>query len=70
VRHDLIGKTVIDYGCGSGILALAAARLGASVVYAVDIDPLALLAEHGLGPQGQPGQRRAVEFFGEHALLV
>ena len=41
---DLDGKTVIDYGCGSGILAIAAARLGAHQVWAVDIDPQALLA--------------------------
>jgi len=40
----LQGKTVIDYGCGSGILAIAAAMLGASRVIAVDIDPQALLA--------------------------
>jgi ribosomal protein L11 methyltransferase len=33
---------VIDYGCGSGILAIAAARLGAQAVWAVDIDPQAL----------------------------
>lgn len=38
------GKTVIDYGCGSGILAIAAARLGARAVWAVDIDPQALVA--------------------------
>ncbi len=37
-------KTVIDYGCGSGILAVAAALLGASRVMAVDIDPQALTA--------------------------
>lgn len=37
-------KTVIDYGCGSGILALAALKLGASQVQAVDIDEQALLA--------------------------
>ena len=36
--------TVIDYGCGSGILAIAAARLGASRVTGIDIDPQALLA--------------------------
>ncbi len=36
--------TVIDYGCGSGILAIAAARLGAASVVAIDIDPQALLA--------------------------
>ncbi|MDQ2696137.1 MAG: 50S ribosomal protein L11 methyltransferase [Pseudomonadota bacterium] len=40
----LDGKTVIDYGCGSGILAIAAARLGAARVAAVDIDPQALIA--------------------------
>jgi ribosomal protein L11 methyltransferase len=35
---------VIDYGCGSGILAIAAAKLGAGKVTAVDIDPQALSA--------------------------
>lgn len=33
------GERVLDYGCGSGILAVAAAKLGASAVDAVDIDP-------------------------------
>jgi ribosomal protein L11 methyltransferase len=41
---DLTGKTVIDYGCGSGILAIAALLLGAEKVYAVDIDPQAIEA--------------------------
>ncbi|TQV72398.1 50S ribosomal protein L11 methyltransferase [Aliikangiella marina] len=41
---DLQGKTVIDFGCGSGILAIAALKLGAKTVYAVDIDPQAILA--------------------------
>jgi len=36
------GQSVIDYGCGSGILAIAAARLGAAAVTGVDIDPQAL----------------------------
>lgn len=40
------GARVIDYGCGSGILAIAAARLGAAGVLAIDIDPQALLATH------------------------
>jgi ribosomal protein L11 methyltransferase len=40
----LEGRTVIDYGCGSGILAIAALKLGASSVVAVDLDPQALLA--------------------------
>jgi len=41
---DLQGKTLIDYGCGSGILAIAALKLGAIKVYAVDIDDQAILA--------------------------
>src|SRR5699024_5683285 len=41
---DLAGQTVLDYGCGSGILAIAAARLGAARVCAVDIDEQALRA--------------------------
>lgn len=36
--------TVIDYGCGSGVLGIAAAALGASAVHAFDIDPQALIA--------------------------
>lgn len=42
--HDLQGKVMVDFGCGSGILAIAAARLGAEVVYAIDNDPQALQA--------------------------
>jgi ribosomal protein L11 methyltransferase len=38
------GERVLDYGCGSGILALAALSLGAAGAAAVDIDPQALLA--------------------------
>ena len=41
---DLKESTVIDFGCGSGILALAAVKLGANQVYAIDIDPQALQA--------------------------
>lgn len=38
------GERVLDYGCGSGILAIAAAKLGASEIAAVDLDPQALEA--------------------------
>jgi ribosomal protein L11 methyltransferase len=43
-EHPPAGKQVLDYGCGSGILAIAACKLGADRVYAVDIDPQALQA--------------------------
>jgi len=43
-QADVDGKTVIDYGSGSGILAIAAAKLGAATVCAVDNDPQAILA--------------------------
>ena len=41
---DLDQKTVLDYGCGSGILALAALKLGANAAVGVDNDPQALSA--------------------------
>ncbi|NNF51237.1 MAG: 50S ribosomal protein L11 methyltransferase [Gammaproteobacteria bacterium] len=43
-RAPVEGCTVLDYGCGSGILAVAAARLGAQKVYAIDIDEQAMTA--------------------------
>lgn len=66
---DLAGRTMIDYGCGSGILAIAALKLGAAHAICVDIDPQALTAaadnalRNGIaskletrpGPAGLPG---------------
>ena len=42
VANSIKGKQVIDYGCGSGILAIAAVMLGADHAWALDIDPQAL----------------------------
>lgn len=42
--EDVTGKTVLDYGCGSGILAIAALKLGAISAVGTDIDPQALQA--------------------------
>jgi ribosomal protein L11 methyltransferase len=42
--HPPRERAVIDYGCGSGVLAVAAAKLGAREIYAIDNDPQALLA--------------------------
>lgn len=41
---DLCERTVFDFGCGSGILGIAALKLGADSVVAVDIDPQAITA--------------------------
>jgi len=40
LETDLDGKTVLDMGCGTGILAILAAKLGASSVWAIDNDPV------------------------------
>jgi len=42
VKNSLEGKRVIDYGCGSGILMIAAKKLGAKEVQGYDIDPSAM----------------------------
>jgi len=57
-RHLFPGSSVIDYGCGSGILAIAAAKLGAGSVVGVDIDPLALVAS-----RYNAGQNRVAATF-------
>lgn len=70
-NQKLSGKTVIDYGCGSGILAVAASLLGAKDVYAVDIDEQALIATQQNAEKNQVQQRIQCFFpdpFKEHAI--
>lgn len=43
-KNPPTGKKVIDYGCGSGVLAIAAIKLGATIAISTDIDPQALTA--------------------------
>jgi ribosomal protein L11 methyltransferase len=53
--HDHLrnGERVLDYGCGSGILAIAAVKLGARYACGVDIDPAALVAARQNAMQNQ-----------------
>lgn len=54
---DLNGKTVIDFGCGSGILAIAALKLGAEKAIGIDIDPQAILASENNAKANGVGDR-------------
>lgn len=56
----LHGATVLDFGCGSGILALAALKLGAAGAVGVDNDPQALLATHDNAERNAVGDRMSV----------
>lgn len=56
----LDGQTVLDFGCGSGILALAALKLGAARALGVDNDPQALIATHDNAERNEVGTRLAV----------
>ncbi len=57
-KCKLEGKDVIDYGCGSGILAIAALLLGANSSVCIDIDPQALLATADNGKRNHIASNR------------
>ncbi len=59
-RGELQGRAVLDFGCGSGILALAALKLGAGRAVGVDNDPQAILATHDNAERNGVGDRIAV----------
>jgi ribosomal protein L11 methyltransferase len=54
---EVRGKTVIDYGCGSGVLAIAALKLGAASAVAVDIDTQAITATIDNAQRNQVAQQ-------------
>lgn len=64
-RSVTSGCSVLDYGCGSGILAIAAARLGAGRVAGVDIDPQAVVAA-----RSNAERNGVVALFADSALPV
>jgi ribosomal protein L11 methyltransferase len=52
-QQNLKGKSLLDYGCGSGILAIAASKLGACPVSGVDIDSQAIVSSTYNAEQNQ-----------------
>lgn len=61
---DVIGKTVLDFGCGSGILSVAACKLGAASVEGIDIDLQAVTASR------QNAERNHVEDRFQAATMI
>lgn len=59
-RGELRDRAVLDYGCGSGILALAALKLGAPRALGIDNDPQALAASVDNAARNEVGDRLAV----------
>jgi ribosomal protein L11 methyltransferase len=59
-EQDLKGKSVVDYGCGSGILAIAALKLGAASAVGVDNDPQALTASADNADRNDVAERLAL----------
>ncbi|NUR22928.1 50S ribosomal protein L11 methyltransferase [Frateuria sp.] len=62
---DLAGQRLIDYGCGSGILAIAALKLGAAGAVGVDNDPQALIASRDNAQRNGVADRLAVFLPGD-----
>nr|WP_272884963.1 50S ribosomal protein L11 methyltransferase [Stutzerimonas kunmingensis] len=59
------GKRVLDFGAGSGVAAIAAAKAGAADVVACDLDPLALAACQANAALNEVELRYSQDFFGE-----
>ena len=72
-RSVTVGTSILDYGCGSGILAIAAARLGASDVLGVDIDLQAVSAAKSNAERNEVAARfddSAKEIKGQFDIVV
>jgi ribosomal protein L11 methyltransferase len=65
-QADLHGKAVIDFGCGSGVLAIAALKLGAACVHGLDHDPQAIQASRDNAERNQVVDRLRLYPPGEH----
>jgi ribosomal protein L11 methyltransferase len=72
---SLEGKTALDYGCGSGVLAIAALKLGCSSATGMDIDPQALIATRQNASDNKVSENlsvfgAAIEIAGEFDVVV
>jgi len=63
--HWVVGKRVLDFGAGSGVAAIAAAKAGAAEVVACDLDPLALAACRANATLNDVQLRYSSDFFAE-----
>lgn len=69
-EHICGGETVIDYGCGSGILAIAAIKLGATKAVGVDYDPQALIATRDNATLNQITEDKLPLFLPDHFSAI
>lgn len=69
-RQDLQGKTVVDFGCGSGILGIAALKLGAARCVGIDIDRQALIATKENAQRNDVAERFEVYLPSEQPSLA
>ena len=72
---SLDGKTILDYGCGSGVLAIAALKLGCSSATGVDIDPQALIATRQNASNNEVSENlnvlgAAIDITGEFDIVI
>lgn len=68
--NALTGATLVDYGCGSGILAVAAGLLGAQRIIALDIDPQAILATVDNASINGVGEKIETGVLGDDSVTV
>jgi len=68
-KHPPLNQVVLDYGCGSGILAIAALKLGAKIAIGVDYDPQAITATQANAEVNNIAPEMLTAFLPEHFTL-